>query len=96
MQAVALEVSLPANISSASRVLAKDLLLPVQPVQLDALCLCRVLALERLRLADLREMQSLQEQLSAQTDVAWRLRERLAEQKLHGAMVEDCREQGAS
>ncbi|CAL8471673.1 g11215 [Coccomyxa elongata] len=52
----------------------------------------RVLALERLRLADLREMQSLQERLSAETDVAWRLRERLAEQKLHG--TEDCTERG--
>ncbi|BDA47058.1 hypothetical protein COCOBI_09-5130 [Coccomyxa sp. Obi] len=46
----------------------------------------RVLALERLRLSDLREMQSLQERLGAETDVAWRLRERLAEQKLQGTM----------
>lgn len=75
----------------AAEMCALSRLLLVQPVKLNVLCLCRVLALERLRLSDLREMQSLQERLSVETDVAWRLRERLAEQKLQG--TEDCKEQ---
>ncbi|KAK9918949.1 hypothetical protein WJX75_008258 [Coccomyxa subellipsoidea] len=52
----------------------------------------RVLALERLRLSDLREMQCLQERLNSEIDIAWRLREKLAEQKLQSVVVHDCEE----
>ena len=49
-----------------------------------------MLALERLRLSDLREMQSLQERLKSEIDIAWRLREKLAEQKLERVGIQDC------
>ncbi|EIE21839.1 hypothetical protein COCSUDRAFT_42877 [Coccomyxa subellipsoidea C-169] len=54
----------------------------------------RVLALERLRLSDLREMQCLQERLNSEIDVAWRLREKLAEQKLQSVSLQDCEGEG--
>jgi hypothetical protein len=40
-----------------------------------------VLALERLRLSDLREMNALQGRLNQEIDAGWRLREQLAREK---------------
>ena len=43
---------------------------------------CRVLELERLRIADLRDNQDIHERLEAETEVSWGLREALAERRL--------------
>ena len=43
---------------------------------------CRVLELERLRIADLKNNQEIHERLEAETEMSWALREALAEHKI--------------
>lgn len=57
--------------------------------------LCRVLALERLRLSDLTEMNALQQRLNEEIDTALMLREELAEAKLQ-ALVSQPEEEGCA
>ncbi len=49
---------------------------------------CRVLELERLRIADLRDNQEIHERLEAETEVSWGLREALAERRLDAQQQE--------
>ncbi len=58
--------------------------LPHQRVfsQIACAAACRVLELERMRIADLRDNTEIHERLEAETEVSWGLREALAERRL--------------